>query len=168
MQPSSPGTIEAVVLSMHTAHLKAVAEIEYSVFDTPWTSGMLYDDLCAPCSCNFVARCRGSGFGGVVGYLCACIVADECTLNRIACAPGCCGRGIGKMLMAALLRHAAQAGAKAVFLEVSERNVPAWGLYKSCGFSPVGRRKNYYSETGEDAVVMRRSVSAQTGAEPGV
>jgi ribosomal-protein-alanine N-acetyltransferase len=160
--------MDAAVLPMRTHHLRAIAEIERTVFNAPWSAEMLRGDLSGPCSSNFIAFRPDTGVEGVVGYVCSGIVSDECTLNRIACAPGCCGQGIGKMLVSALLRHAAKAGARAAFLEVAERNAPAIALYASCGFSPAGRRKNYYSETGEDAIVMMRSELPQPCCGAGV
>jgi len=61
-------------------------------------------------------------------------------------------RGIGRRLMTDLLDHSHQTW----FLEVRESNLPAIRLYAKLGFEEVAKRGNYYQDTGETAIVMRR------------
>jgi ribosomal-protein-alanine N-acetyltransferase len=67
-------------------------------------------------------------------------------------------QGLGGALLRHALAWAGRQGFTSVFLEVREGNVAAIALYRSCGFAPVGRRKGYYADTGEDALVMRRDL----------
>lgn len=82
------------------------------------------------------------------------IAADEAEILTVAVAPEARRAGIGTALMHRAIGHAAQRGAAAVFLEVSETNQSAIRLYTGIGFRPVGRRKRYYPD-GSDALVLR-------------
>jgi ribosomal-protein-alanine N-acetyltransferase len=75
-------------------------------------------------------------------------------VTTIAVHPDHQRRKIGTRLMYELVMEAVRMGAQAVSLEVRVSNWGAQRLYSRFGFRPVGIRKNYYQETGEDAVVM--------------
>ncbi|WP_103063312.1 GNAT family N-acetyltransferase [Actinomyces qiguomingii] len=83
--------------------------------------------------------------------------ADLLTIATVAAARR---RGVATALLTALLGVAAQAGCRAVLLEVRASNEGAQRLYAAHGFTPIGRRRRYYLAPVEDAVVMRRSLSA--------
>jgi ribosomal-protein-alanine acetyltransferase len=90
--------------------------------------------------------------GRVVGFLVTRATApDEGEILNVAVEPTFRRSGIGWMLMETLLASAR----KAWFLEVRESNYAAINLYKTLGFSPSGRRENYYHEPVEAAIVMR-------------
>ena len=65
-----------------------------------------------------------------------------------------CGRGYGKQLTQALLQYFSNLGAVCTTLEVRESNLRARHVYESLGFFRVGRRKKYYSDNGEDALLL--------------
>ena len=67
-------------------------------------------------------------------------------------------RGIGGLLVEAVLEEARSRGVAQISLEVREGNRGAQGLYRSRGFAIVGRRPGYYSDPIEAALVMRRSL----------
>ncbi len=69
-------------------------------------------------------------------------------------------QGLGAALIEAAAGHAALLGARSLFLEVADDNEAAQGLYRSCGFKPVGRRAGYYRRRSgrADAVVLRREL----------
>lgn len=96
---------------------------------------------------------------GVVGFLVARHLAPEWELENIVVAPGVRGRGIGIRLMQELFDRAKQSNSRAVFLEVRESNVAARQLYKKLGFEQSGRRKSYYSNPVEDAVLYTKALS---------
>jgi ribosomal-protein-alanine N-acetyltransferase len=92
------------------------------------------------------------------------VVDDELMINNVAVASGARRRGAGR----ALLRHAMHAGAiegcVTAWLEVRPSNDAAIHLYVSLGFEVVGRRRRYYTDTQEDALVMRAFLKAlETG-----
>jgi ribosomal-protein-alanine N-acetyltransferase len=72
----------------------------------------------------------------------------------VAVDPGAHRRKVASRLLFALISEARRRGATACTLEVRVANRAAQGLYQQFGFAPVGIRKNYYAETGEDALIM--------------
>jgi len=94
----------------------------------------------------------------IVGFLVASRPSDDCELENIVVDEGHKNRGIGTALLRRLLSEAEAAGASSVILEVRESNAPARRLYESVGFRPEGRRKGYYREPAEDAILYRRSL----------
>lgn len=91
--------------------------------------------------------------GHAVGFLVARYIAKEWELENIVVEPESRGKGIGKRLLAALFSHVQQTGGGAVFLEVRESNLAARNLYEALEFRKTGRRKAYYSDPEEDAVL---------------
>jgi ribosomal-protein-alanine N-acetyltransferase len=98
--------------------------------------------------------------GDVVGYSVGRAMLDEAEILNLGVAPHARRRGIARTLVRALLAEFAGVGARSVFLEVRESNLPARGLYESFGFREVGRRTRYYRRPVEDAVVLRAAISA--------
>jgi ribosomal-protein-alanine N-acetyltransferase len=98
--------------------------------------------------------------GAAVGYCAWQEVADEAHVHNIAIGPAHRRAGLGRRLLTACLGLAAQRGARRAFLDVRAGNRAALSLYQSLGFREVGRRKRYYSEPAEDAVVMEVSLEA--------
>lgn len=93
-----------------------------------------------------------------MGFLLALHVASEWELENIVVAPAWRHSGIGCRLLTALIETAKQTNSEAVFLEVRESNFAARGLYEKCGFQQTGRRKSYYSNPLEDAIIYRLSL----------
>jgi len=104
------------------------------------------------------------GDGRVVGYLCLWEVAGELHITNVAVHPTVRRRGIARTLLGGVLDDARQRGLRLVVLEVRPSNAEALGLYDSFGFRVVGRRRGYYYDTGEDALVMEADLQA---AQPG-
>ena len=102
---------------------------------------------------------------GYAGLLAAGGQADVLT---IAVATSRWGRGIGSMLLSALIAEARRRGCAEVFLEVKAGNLRAQRLYKWWGFAEIGIRRGYYQPSGADAIVMRRDLAAAAEAEPTV
>jgi len=91
----------------------------------------------------------------ILGFLVACHVAPEWELENIVVAPTSRRKGLGKRLLDALLAAARETNSRAVFLEVRESNATARTLYEEAGFNLTGRRKSYYANPVEDAVLYR-------------
>ena len=94
----------------------------------------------------------------LVGFLIARHVALEWELENMVVAAEARGKGIGTQLMEELLDRAQQAKSQSVFLEVRESNVAAISLYRKFGFRQTGRRKSYYSNPIEDALLFTRTL----------
>ncbi|MDQ3856436.1 MAG: ribosomal protein S18-alanine N-acetyltransferase [Chloroflexota bacterium] len=90
----------------------------------------------------------------VVGYAGLWIVGEEAHITTIGVLPELRGRKLGEMLLVTLLEHARGHGARWVTLEARVSNRIAQSLYAKYTFKEAGRRRRYYSDNGEDAVVM--------------
>jgi ribosomal-protein-alanine N-acetyltransferase len=151
---------------MRAADLEEVLAIERASFSMPWSRGAFLYEL----EQNRVARCYVvREEGRLIGYICLWEVADEVHITNVAVHPELRRRGVGRSLLSAVLDDARQRKLRLVVLEVRPSNAEALGLYESFGFRVVGRRRGYYYDTGEDALVMEASLVAGDGptASPG-
>jgi len=93
---------------------------------------------------------------GISGFLIAHQVAPEWELENVVISPTSRRKGLGTRLLQALFTSAREAKSKAIFLEVRESNAPARLLYENAGFQQASRRKAYYFNPEEDAIVYRK------------
>ena len=145
---------------MRPSDLDEVVAIERASFTMPWSRGAFLYEI----EQNRVARClvvREDGH--LVGYLCVWEVADELHITNIAVHPEARRRGIGRQLLGEVLTDARRRGLRLVALEVRPSNAEARALYESFGFRVVGRRRGYYYDTGEDALVMEALLGGAEG-----
>jgi len=145
------------VRDMTLRDLEGVLAIEEACFPTPWTRGMFAEELARPFSVHCVAE---GPAGEVLGYAVSWNVAGESHLLNIAAHPECRGKGVGWALLRECVRSGARAGSTRIHLEVRAGNEEAQKLYRRCGFRFDGIRRNYYTDTGEDAVLLSRSINA--------
>lgn len=99
----------------------------------------------------------GSSFD-ILGFLVARHITSEWEVENLVVAPTARRQGLGKRLMHALLAMARETNSHSVFLEVRESNAAARTLYEKTGFAQTGRRKAYYKEPPEDALLYRFSL----------
>lgn len=93
--------------------------------------------------------------GGAVRSYCTVLEAPfEAQIINVATHPDFRGRGFAAATVAKALEESRSRGAESVSLEVRSSNAAAIGLYEGLGFSAVGRRKGFYKDPAEDAVVM--------------
>jgi len=136
---------------MRPDDLDEVIHIERASFSMPWSRGAFLYEL----QQNRVARCLVMREGAhVVGYLCLWEIGEELHITNVAVHPDQRRRGIGRSLVAGVLDDARARKLKLVVLEVRPSNHEARSLYESFGFQVMGRRRGYYYDTGEDALVM--------------
>jgi ribosomal-protein-alanine N-acetyltransferase len=90
----------------------------------------------------------------VAGFIVARVVAGELHINNVAVRPEFRRQGIAGRLVEAVLRQAQEEGARIAYLEVRAGNFPAQELYRGCGFRVTGRRRRYYRQPVEDALLM--------------
>ena len=127
------------------------AALERECFPDPWSEKSLRDMLQSPPVLYLAAEADGE----VAGYCGAQIVLDEGEILRIAVDPAFQRRQIGTCLLEAMFRAAPDV--RTWYLDVREHNVPAIGLYRKMGFETTGRRRGYYSQPTEDAILMQRN-----------
>jgi ribosomal-protein-alanine acetyltransferase len=93
------------------------------------------------------------------GFVIARCGPDEWEIENVVVAGAQRRRGLASALLRKLLHEASQKGATSALLEVREHSLPARKLYEKLGFSEVGRRKNYYQDPSEDALLLKISIS---------
>ncbi len=146
---------------MVPSDLDGVMAIEVESFPTPWSREMFLEDF--PRDFSDVLVAAGTE-DEVLGYAVCWTIAGESHLLNIAVHPSRRGQGIGRLLLSECIRRAARAGASLIFLEVRAGNEAAQRLYRSMGFAVRGIRKGYYTDTGEDAVILDREVRKSDAA----
>ena len=97
----------------------------------------------------------------LAGFIVARTIVDELHVNNVAVRHEFRGRSIGSLLLQTSLEEGRKRKAKVAQLEVRAGNEAAQNLYRRCGFEVVGRRRSYYREPAEDALLM--SLSLETG-----
>ncbi len=138
---------------MTAADADAVAALELAIFHEGWTAEVYRREMENRLSRYWLLG-RGSVLLGFAGVWC---VIDEAHLLTIGVRPEYRGQGLGDLLFQAALRHARYRRQERMVLEVRESNRAAQQLYAAYGFVPGGRRRAYYTDNGEDALLMERT-----------
>lgn len=139
----------------------AIARIERSCFADPWSEESFRRILGGPSAIFHVVGYPPEF--DVAGYVIAFTIGQDAELLNIAVHPEHRGKGLAGQMLDALLIELRARGVRTAFLEVRESNNAARGLYDSRGFTPIGRRRNYYRRPVEDALVMRRMLEVGAG-----
>jgi len=145
---------EDIIREMREDDLTDILEIEKRSFISPWTKGMFEETIESPISTNSVIEINSE----ILGYIMLYSVEDEAHIMNIAVHPDHRGRGYASKLITHTFLHVIRKNISEFFLEVRESNVNARHLYTKFGFKVIGKRKKYYTETNEDALVMKLSV----------
>lgn len=139
------------VLVMEKEDLDDILLIETASFATPWSRRLFMETLDFPLSRNYVLKTPSKK---TVGYTNFYVVQHEAHMLNIAIHPEWRKKGLAEKLLGHAIRLLSGQGAREFYLEVREGNGDAINLYQRFGFKFIGRRKKYYSETNEDALVM--------------
>lgn len=141
---------------MQPEDLDAVVEIESHSFPTAWPREGYEHEITRNEQATYYVLIYGEHGRPeqIVGYAGYWLMADEAHISIIAIDPAWRGRGLGELLLLQLLAHALGAGARLATLEVRNANEVAQALYRKYEFAVVGRRRGYYKDTGEDALLM--------------
>lgn len=144
---------------MQKKDVPRIAELERICFRSPWSERSLYGELK-----NDIAHYSvGEEDGQVIAYGGMWVMFGEAHITNVAVDPACRGRGYGRRLMLELMQVALRHDADSMTLEVRISNTVAQNLYTSLGFEVAGRRKKYYTDTGEDGLIMwNRKLKAST------
>jgi [ribosomal protein S18]-alanine N-acetyltransferase len=135
---------------MRSSDLSEVIEIEHASFTYPWSRNFFLQELKVGCARSVLAVVGDRS----VGYIIYWLLQREIDVHNLAVHPAYRRRGIGKALLEAVIKEARHHRVDRVTLEVRKSNEAAQKLYQSLGFSAKGVRTAYYSDDGEDALIM--------------
>ena len=140
------------IIPMTDAHVDAVAALEAICFADPWSANSVASELTNPLSCWLVALAADT----VVGYIGSQTVMGETDMMNVAVRPDHRRKGIAESLIRALVQKLKECESHCLTLEVRASNAPAIALYEKLGFTEAGRRRNYYRNPKEDALILRK------------
>jgi len=136
-------------------HLDQVLKIERVSFPTPWSREAFLSELLQNSLAHYFTCFCGDE---LIGYGGMWIIVDEAHITNVAVHPDYRGQRVGEIIMLHLMAQAMERGAYKMTLEVRPSNLSAQNLYNRLGFEAVGRRKGYYTDTHEDAIIMWRNL----------
>ena len=146
-----PRPAPVAIRQMRLDDIEYVSRLERRCYTLPWSSGAYVTEVGNSNAYYTVATLDDSG---IVGYCGMWVIMDEMHMTTIAVDPAVRGLRIGERLLLDLIREGILRGAERATLEVRERNTVAHNLYVKYGFEDVAVRKNYYSDNGENAIIM--------------
>ncbi len=143
---------EVMVRNMKGSDLPRVLEIEQASFPVPWTGNMFQYQLGMQDVSENIVITRN---GRLAGYLIGWAICDEIHILNVAVDPEERKQGHAGRMIREFVRRGRQRGAERVVLEVRRSNLGAQKMYQKYGFKIIDVIEGYYSETGEDALVMK-------------
>jgi [ribosomal protein S18]-alanine N-acetyltransferase len=144
-------TARVVVDPMQLDDVGAVHEIERLSFRTPWPAYAFEQELKGNRLAHYLVARAGDR---VVGFAGVWLMVDDAHITTFGVHPDWRRQGIGRQLLLRLAELSIGIGAGRMTLEVRASNQGAQALYRSFGFDVAGRRPSYYTDDGEDALVM--------------
>lgn len=141
-----------IFTKMNETQVLQIAELEKICFSDPWSETSIASELNNKLSLWMVAIDDEK----VIGYVGSQTVLGETDMMNIAVHPDYRKQGIGTALIVELIGELELRGSHSLMLEVRASNTPAISVYEKLGFIEVGRRKNYYRNPKEDALIMRK------------
>lgn len=143
--------MEIEVVKTELSHVDDIMVVENLSFKVPWSREAFVQEITGN---KFAIYISAKYEGKVVGYAGMWSVCGEGHITNIAVHPEYRGIGIGSLLIERLISISKEQGISCMTLEVRKSNLIAQRLYKKYGFQVSGIRKSYYSDNGEDAVIM--------------
>ena len=140
-----------MITEMNESHVPQIAALEKICFADPWSEISIASELQNLWS-YWLAALEDDR---VIGYVGSQSSIDEADIMNVAVHPDFRRKGIAETLINRLVADLKERGIHALLLEVRVSNAPAIALYEKLGFSQVGRRKNYYHNPKEDALILR-------------
>ena len=141
-----------MIQNMKPEHVAQVAALEKICFSDPWSEKSVASELDNKLAFWLVAT-EGET---VAGYIGSQTVLDETDMMNVAVHPDFRRQGIAEALVNELVENLKKMGSHCLTLEVRASNAPAIALYEKLGFREIGRRKNYYRNPREDALILRK------------
>jgi ribosomal-protein-alanine N-acetyltransferase len=144
------------IVTLDENHIDGIIAIEKTSFQQPWQRVSFLNELSCRDALDVVAL---DPLGRrILAYAISRVTRDEIHLLKIAVAPPWRRRGIATRLLDFCFGLAQRRNARKVYLEVRRSNVSALNLYSKIGFQIIGTRPKYYTDTGEDALTMMKSL----------
>ena len=140
------------IVRLQKEHCEILAELEKLCFSHPWSQRAIEDEV-HNSNAYFVTAVDGDKILGYGGMHCT---HQECYEDNIAVFGHHRKKGVGTAIVLALVHEAQRRGAEYISLEVRPSNRPAVGLYTKLGFLEEGRRRNFYNDPTEDALILTR------------
>ena len=137
---------------MAESHVPQIAELEKLCFHDPWSISSIASEVSNRLSLWLVAAEDDQ----VIGYVGSQTVLGETDMMNIAVHPEYRKQGIATLLINDLVDKLKEQGSHSLMLEVRASNEPAISVYRKLDFMEVGRRKNYYRNPKEDALILRK------------
>ena len=141
-----------MIEKMNAAHTAQIAALEKICFSDPWSENSIASELDNKLAYWLVALEDDR----VAGYIGSQTVMGETDMMNVAVHPDFRRRGIAEALVDRLVEDLRAMESHCLTLEVRASNAPAISLYEKLGFSQIGRRKNYYRNPREDALILRK------------
>lgn len=139
------------IRKMTAEDVPAVAALDQISFSLPWPERSFHFEVTGnPASRCWVAEADER----VIGMIVAWLFVDEVHIATLATHPDFRRQGIAQKLLTYTLRYTHDEGAVTSFLEVRESNLAAQEMYRKFGYESTGRRKRYYKDNDEDAILM--------------
>ena len=139
------------IRKMRLEDIPAVVQLDQVSFSLPWPErSFRYELTNNPASRSWVAEVDGHVIGMIVGWM----LVDEMHIATIATHPEYRRQGIASKLLSHILLQSIDEGALTSFLEVRESNHAAQEMYRKFGYEKTGRRRRYYRDNDEDAILM--------------
>jgi len=135
---------------MTRADVQEVMAIERHAYTYPWSERFFLQELTAHCARALIAQINDR----ITGYILFWTLPDAVDIHNIAVHQNFRRRGIGRELLCKAVERAQKRNLPRVTLEVRKSNLGAQKLYESQGFVWTGIRRGYYSDDGEDAIMM--------------
>ena len=140
-----------IVRPMVMTDVDGVMAVEHDSFLTPWSRSAFEEELAQNRLARYIVAVEN---GEIVGYAGTWLVINEAHVTNVAVSGQRRREGIGRLLMQKLMELARDNDMESMTLEVRVSNAAARHLYEQMGFVEAGIRKNYYSETKEDALIL--------------
>lgn len=141
----------AIVRPMKEDDLERIMKIEQVSFPTPWSQHAFLTELKENEYARYFCLERDKQ---VIGYMGLWFILEEGHITNVAVAPEFRGQRLGEFMMRSVMQKMRSEGMERMTLEVRTSNFMAQRLYERLGFVLVGKRKGYYSDNQEDALIM--------------
>ena len=140
------------IVKMNADHVSQIAELEKICFSDPWSANSIASELENKLA-HWLVALEGET---VAGYIGSQTVMGETDMMNVAVHPDFRRNGIAQALVSCLVEDLKIMESHCLTLEVRASNAPAITLYEKLGFAQIGRRKNYYRNPREDALILRK------------